>query len=107
MIYHLVSCILPAGTFAANILSSIIFFLSILIRTTSNVTPLNCLILKSIILGFCGCLSTISTFIYELRQLPLRMAYFYGIGSILTAEILAFIILGSYSLSGHNIASMC
>ena len=36
--------------------------------------------------GFCGCLTTVSTFVVELSTLPLKYAYIYGLTSILLAQ---------------------
>ena len=46
--------------------------------------------------GFCGCLTTVSTFVLELHTLKLHKAYIYGATSVAVAEVAVFIIIASY-----------
>lgn len=50
--------------------------------------------------GFCGCLTTVSTFAVELSTLPLRWSYVYAIASILSAQLGLLIIKGTYEWVG-------
>jgi fluoride ion exporter CrcB/FEX len=55
--------------------------------------------------GFCGCLSTVSSFVYELDKLPVRYAYRYFCASILIGLLTCFAIVGSYKLAGNSVSS--
>ena len=44
--------------------------------------------------GFCGCLTTVSTFVTELSTLPLKIAYMYAISSIILAQVGLVLIWG-------------
>ncbi|CAN3362753.1 fluoride export protein 1 [Diutina catenulata] len=46
--------------------------------------------------GFCGGLSTVSTFMVELNKPSRRLAYTYGVASILVGWLVVFLILGPY-----------
>jgi CrcB protein len=85
----------PLGTLIANILGSYIYFgmvaISIYVTTLS---PLGAQIIISIIQGYCGCLTTVSTFILELDTIKKRKyIYAYFIITLLPVQIV-YIILG-------------
>ena len=46
--------------------------------------------------GFCGCLTTVSTFAVELTTLPLAGTYLYGLSSVLAAQAGLIVIRGTY-----------
>ena len=46
--------------------------------------------------GFCGCLTTVSTFAVELSTLPLAGSYVYGLSSVLAAQAGLLLIRGTY-----------
>ena len=46
--------------------------------------------------GFCGCLTTVSTFAVELSTLPLAGSYIYGLSSVLAAQAGLLLIRGTY-----------
>ena len=46
-------------------------------------------------MGFCGCLSTVSTWVSELASLRRRNAYRYGAASVIVALCFLIIIMGS------------
>ena len=54
-----------------------------------------CQVLQGMSDGFCGCLTTVSTWVAELTGLRLRHAYFYGLMSVTIALSLMVIIMGS------------
>jgi CrcB protein len=92
------------GTFLANILAVVI--LSILtILNHAEIPSIACTWIYALQYGFCGCLSTVSTFIVELANLKLIHAYQYSSSSISIGILATFIIVGSYQLSNHSISS--
>ena len=57
--------------------------------------------LDGLSVGFSGCLSTISTFVYELNILSLGFAYLYGLVSTILAQIICIVIIGSATWAGY------
>jgi fluoride exporter len=74
----------PLGTFAANMTATIVFGVAMLTQglIRSPLSAMSCSILYGIIDGFCGCLSTISTFAVEIDTLTRINAYVYAMVSI-------------------------
>jgi fluoride ion exporter CrcB/FEX len=85
----------PLGTFLANILGSYLYFGMVAITEyVHTLSPLAEQIINSVIQGYCGCLTTVSTFLLELDTMKKRRyIYIYFILSILPAQIV-YIILG-------------
>ena len=85
----------PLGTFAVNIagtaLSAILFDLQH-IPIGGHV---GCQVLQGAMDGLCGSLTTVSTWVMELRGLRLRHAYTYGVISVGTGLGLAITVMGS------------
>ncbi len=52
-------------------------------------------LLKGLGAGFCGCLTTVSTFVVEMYKLPLRASYVYAFSSILVAQVGIILTRGS------------
>lgn len=88
----------PVGTFIANVTGSIMIAVAEVVLDATGTTSgsFAFAITNGFQNGFCGCLTTVSTFVLELHTLQLHRAYIYGISSILTAEIAVFIIIASY-----------
>ncbi|KAG0364623.1 CrcB-like protein-domain-containing protein [Gamsiella multidivaricata] len=89
----------PLGTFAANIGGSM--FLAVIVclqhsPVAGGKSALACQVLSGLQDGFCGCLTTISTFVLELKTLPRRSSYIYGLVSIVAAQLGMFVVLGSF-----------
>ena len=86
------------GTFVANILGTWLLATSYLLDhhheevASTEVKGL----LYGMTVGFCGCLTTVSTFAVELVTLSLPGAYLYGIVSVLVAQIGLIAIRGVY-----------
>ena len=57
--------------------------------------PVVCQILQGVIQGFCGCATTVSTWVGELKTLKRRHAYVYGIVSVGIGLSLLVVIMGS------------
>ncbi|ETS79726.1 hypothetical protein PFICI_09579 [Pestalotiopsis fici W106-1] len=93
----------PLGTFCVNMLGTLILSVvwdlqripkeNMAIAIGTNL--LSCQVLQGIEDGFCGCLTTVSTFILELNSLRRRHAYCYGVASLLTGLAVVVTIMGS------------
>ncbi|BGP26266.1 chromosome condensation protein, CrcB [Rhodotorula toruloides] len=91
----------PYGTFVCNSASSLLFAVMALLARHPR-SQLGCAALVGVQDGFCGCLSTISTMIVELRGLKRGQSYRYFIVSWITAQVLFVVILGSWVWSGDR-----
>ncbi|KAJ9260824.1 hypothetical protein DTO212C5_8381 [Paecilomyces variotii] len=98
----------PLGTFAVNIFGTIIEGMCYDLQHVSGIGALSatasmtksiltsCQVLQGVMDGFCGCTTTISTWVAELNGLGRRRhAYFYGIMSVGVALAFLVIIMGS------------
>jgi fluoride exporter len=87
--------IFPLGTLIANeFATAILAACHIIQRAPSSPSPVACSILQGIIDGFCGCLSTVSTFIVELRTLRGKKAWIYFLVSFILGQIILLVMLG-------------
>ncbi|KAG0050988.1 hypothetical protein BGZ83_004239 [Gryganskiella cystojenkinii] len=91
----------PVGTFSANIIGSIVLAAVICLEHSVAIQGRNgaavaCQVFSGLQDGFCGCLTTISTFALELKTLPRRASYIYGVISVVVAQLTMLIILGSF-----------
>ena len=93
---------IPLGTFLANSIGSGILFLLVLSRNL-GVSSLSCEYFFGAEVGFCGSLTTISTFVSELDEMNIREMYIYLFASLLVGIILGILILGWLTFSGHTI----
>lgn len=96
----------PLGTFAANLGGSIILATIFCLQHSSAAggkTTLGCQVLSGLQDGFCGCLTTISTFALELKSLPRRASYVYGVVSVVSTQVFMLLIVGSYMWTRKNI----
>jgi fluoride exporter len=88
----------PLGTFIANIVGT--WFLALLtVLAKFNVSYSDHhiqAVLFALSYGFCGNLTTISTFVNELNNLPRKAGYIYGIVSTIVAQIGIICILNVY-----------
>jgi fluoride ion exporter CrcB/FEX len=92
----------PLGTFTVNIFGTAVLGMAYDIQHVplqhSGIVGggiLSCQVLQGIMDGFCGCLTTVSTWIAELDGLKKRHAYMYGAVSIGVGLGLAVVIMGS------------
>jgi len=105
----------PLGTFAANIFGVIVLAMCFdLQHVTLNATAMGpiggmigCQVLQGIQDGFCGCLTTVSTWILELTTLKRSHAYRYGGASVVTSLALMIVIMGSVRWTVGYVDAAC
>ncbi|KNG52413.1 rho-gtpase-activating protein 5 [Stemphylium lycopersici] len=92
----------PVGTFSVNILGTAVLGMTwdlqhVQLSTTGLVggSVLGCQALQGIMDGFCGCLTTVSTWIVEIDSLKTRAAYVYASLSVVAGFSLLLVIMGS------------
>ncbi|MCJ1252182.1 hypothetical protein MMC30_009422 [Trapelia coarctata] len=94
----------PLGTFAVNIFGTVMLgmFYDLQHAPLGGVSRgmiggglVGCQVLQGCMDGFCGCLTTVSTWVAELKALQRRHAYVYGITSVLVALGFLVVIMGS------------
>jgi len=85
----------PLGTFAVNILGSAMLAMFVDLQRAPVGGIVGCQVLQGMTDGFCGCLTTVSTWVAELKSLRRRHAYVYGITSIGSGLALMVVIVGS------------
>ena len=85
----------PLGTFAVNIFGTAMEAMFLDLQRVPIGGMVGCQVLQGMSDGFCGCLTTVSTWVAELTGLRLRHAYFYGMMSVTVALSLMIIIMGS------------
>ena len=86
------------GTFLVNVLGSWILGATLVLKKHfgSRLDQLGVVALTGVTTGFCGCLTTVSTFAVELTSLSLRGTYIYGLCSVILAQLGLVIIRGVY-----------
>lgn len=93
----------PLGTFCVNMLGTLVLALvwdlqripnrSLITHISGSIIA--CQVLKGIEDGFCGCLTTVSTWILELSALRRKHAYIYGAMSLFVASIIVVTVMGT------------
>jgi CrcB protein len=94
--------LLPLGTYTANVLGTALLgafraLQSIPVPPSQNA----CAILQGLEDGYCGCLTTVTTFAAEVAVLKDRKAWFYVLVSWTTGQLFLVAILGSSIWTGH------
>jgi len=98
----------PLGTFAANIIGTIILGIAWDVQhSVHGNSRISCQALQGVMDGFCGCLTTVSTWVAELGSLRRRHAYVYGMVTLVTSLALLILIMGSQKWSAGWIAPRC
>ena len=93
--------VMPVGTLVANEFgTSLIAMFHALQGLRPPVSPGACSILQGLDDGYCGCLTTVSTFVSEIRVLGNRRGLLYGTISIVLGQILMVLVLGSAVWTG-------
>ncbi|KAL5329009.1 hypothetical protein ACEPPN_002518 [Leptodophora sp. 'Broadleaf-Isolate-01'] len=85
----------PLGTFIVNILGTAILGMSYDLQHAPLGGVIGCQVLQGIEDGFCGCLTTVSTWVSELSSLRRRHSYQYGAASVIVALCFMIVIMGS------------
>lgn len=102
----------PLGTFAANAFGTFILAGMVAAQYYDSGlragSPVACQALQGISDGFCGCLTTVSTFVVEIRKLRRRDCYIYVLTSWTVGQLAMLVILGSTDFSkGIGAANKC
>lgn len=87
----------PLGTFVVNLGGTMVLGMAYSLQhaSSSGASFVGCQVLQGIMDGFCGCLTTVSTWVLELSGLRKRHAYFYGTVSVVVALCALVIEIGS------------
>ena len=90
----------PLGTFAANIFGTAILGMAWDLQHARGIgsgpgVQTACSALQGVIEGFCGCLTTVSTWVLELDSLRNRHAWIYGLTSVGVGLGIMVVIMGS------------
>lgn len=92
----------PLGTFTVNIFGTAVLGMAydlqrvpLLASGIVGGSLVGCQVLQGIMDGFCGCLTTVSTWIAEIDGLKRKHAYVYGIASVGVGLGIAVVVMGS------------
>ncbi|KZT74340.1 hypothetical protein DAEQUDRAFT_660535 [Daedalea quercina L-15889] len=92
----------PVGTFTANMLGTGLIAVFEVLQSTRGPPSVNaCNVLVGLANGYCGCLTTVSTFATEVDALENKKAWFYVVLSIVCSQLLLLVILGPSYWAGH------
>jgi CrcB protein len=97
----------PVGTFVVNILGTAILGMAYDLQHVPLGGVVGCQVLQGIEDGFCGCLTTVSTWVSELNSLRRRNAYRYGAVSVIVALCFLIVIMGSMQWTRGFSALQC
>lgn len=97
----------PVGTFVANVFGTAMLGMCWDIAHVPVGGVIGCQVLQGIEDGFCGCLTTISTWVAELSSLRRKHAYIYGTASVVSALVLMIAIMGGLRWSEGFSGPMC
>ncbi|CAK9441995.1 uncharacterized protein LODBEIA_P58020 [Lodderomyces beijingensis] len=94
----------PLGTFSANLLGTLLLAIFTLIgrgklKSGGQISThiMGCHVLTGLNDGFCGALTTVSTFVAELFGLKTLDSYRYGTASVMASFAIMVLVLGSYN----------
>jgi len=104
----------PLGTFAANMFGTAIEgmcydiqHVGVGVNGAVGGGIVGCQVLQGVQDGFCGCLTTVSTWVGEINGLRRRSAYVYAVASIVGGFCLMVVIMGSVKWSVGWSAPVC
>lgn len=93
----------PLGTFTANVLGTALVgvFHVLQNKSVDPLSPNVCSVVEGLIDGYCGCLTTISTFIAELHELGGWRSFQYAFLSWGVSQLVLLVVLGPGFWAGH------
>ncbi|KAI0378703.1 CrcB-like protein-domain-containing protein [Hypomontagnella monticulosa] len=97
----------PLGTFTVNVFGTMVLGMAWDLAHVPVGGVIGCQVLQGIEDGFCGCLTTVSTWVAELTALRRRHAYVYGGASVLAALACMVAIMGGLRWSDGFSALSC
>ncbi|KAF9534266.1 CrcB-like protein-domain-containing protein [Crepidotus variabilis] len=93
---------LPLGTLTANTFGAALLAVFRILQSTPSARSTNaCNVLQGLIDGYCGCLTTVSTFAAELRDFRLTKAVRYAVVSWVLGQLMMVLIYGIPLWSGR------
>ncbi|KAI0068818.1 hypothetical protein BV25DRAFT_1866744 [Artomyces pyxidatus] len=93
--------LIPVGTLVANSFGTAILAMCHVLQGLPNPVSANsCALLQGVADGYCGCLTTVSTFAAEVTALEIRKRWFYATLSIVVGQLLMLVVLGPSFWSG-------
>ncbi|KAK8022400.1 hypothetical protein PG993_013167 [Apiospora rasikravindrae] len=95
----------PLGTFAVNMFGTAVLGMAWDLAHVPSGGIIGCQVLQGIEDGFCGCLTTVSTWVSELTGLRRRHAYIYGFASVIVGLAFMVAIMGGLRWS-HGFATL-
>lgn len=90
----------PLGTFVVNVIGTMVLGMSWDLAHVPLGGVIGCQVLQGVEDGFCGCLTTVSTWAAELSSLRRLHAYLYGVASISVSLAATVAIMGGLGWSG-------
>ncbi|KAF4454700.1 hypothetical protein F53441_2778 [Fusarium austroafricanum] len=97
----------PIGTFTANVFGTVVLGMSWDLAHVPLGGVVGCQVLQGVEDGFCGCLTTISTWVAELSTLRRRSAWIYGTASVVVALALMIAVMGGLRWSDGYSKLLC
>lgn len=102
----------PLGTFAVNIFGTAVLSMCYDLQHLNFAglaggSVVGCQVLEGVIDGFCGALTTVSTWVAELNGLRRRHAYTYGMASVVGGLAICVVIMGSVRWSEGWVQPSC
>lgn len=87
--------LMPVGTFTANSVGTAVLAMLHVMQGLPNPVSANaCAVLQGLADGYCGCLTTVSTFAAEVSALTIKRRWFYATLSIVIGQLLMLLIMG-------------
>lgn len=97
----------PLGTFAANVLGTAVLGMAWDLQRVPLGGVVGCQVLQGVEDGFCGCLTTVSTWVAELAGLRRRHSWVYGSASVVVGFAVMVAIMGGLRWSDGFAALKC
>ncbi|KAG6365472.1 hypothetical protein INS49_007083 [Diaporthe citri] len=97
----------PLGTFVANMLGTAVLGMSWDLQRVPLGGVVGCQVLQGVEDGFCGCLTTVSTWVAELAGLRRRHAWVYGTASVVAGFAIMVAVMGGLKWSDGFAALRC